>query len=388
MQHRKVSWLELFFDLVFVVVISELVHQLSEDLTLKMVLNYIFLFMPAWWVWIGATFYNDRFETEGLESRIFTFMLMLPVAGLAIFVHHVHLDSAWGYGMSYIVARVCIILLWARASYHEKRFRPVGVILISGYGFGIFLFLISLLSTDSLRYILWSSALLCDLCTPLMTLKKQIKLPRFNLSKLSERMGLFVLIVMGETLVGVIRGVARHHHLSFKIFSEGILGAAISFALWWIYFDFVARRYPKPEHQATFTWSYLHLILVMSIGSVGAALLNVLISKHHIPSDPARILLAFSTAIAIMFIGLIQLNLKNEGDELTSTKITIKLKFLSALLIFFVGVFGHEIHAFSILALIFALLLVPIVYSIIGKEYEKSVTPHESIYQIGYKTDE
>ena len=70
-----------------------------------------------------------------------------------------------------------------------------------------------------------------------MTLKKQRTLPNFSLSKLPERLGLFVLIVIGETLVGVIRGVARHHHFSFRVVSEGIAGAAISFAIWWIYFD-------------------------------------------------------------------------------------------------------------------------------------------------------
>jgi low temperature requirement protein LtrA len=377
MHHRKVSWLELFFDLVFVVVISELVHLLSQNLSLKMVGNYIFLFMPAWWIWIGATFYNDRFETEGLESRIFTFMLMIPVAGLAIFVHHVHLDSVWGYGMCYIIARVCIMLLWARAAVHEKRFRPVGIVLMSGYSLGVILFFSSLFAGDSLRYILWSLALLCDLSTPLFTLRRQLKLPHFNLSKLTERLGLFVLIVIGETLVGVIRGVARHDHFNFKIFSEGILGAAISFAIWWIYFDSIARRSPKPSHRSTFAWSYLHLILVMSIGSAGASLLPVLTSKHHTPSDPARILLAFSIAVALVFIGLIELNLKKEEEGLINTKITTTLKFLSGFLIFLIGVFGHEIHAFSILAFIFGALLVPIVYSIIGKVSVKEGSAYE-----------
>ncbi len=82
------SWLELFFDLVFVAVISELVHLLSANPSMETLWNYLFLFIPAWWIWIGATYYNDRFETEGLDSRFFTFLLMIPVAGLAIFAHH------------------------------------------------------------------------------------------------------------------------------------------------------------------------------------------------------------------------------------------------------------------------------------------------------------
>lgn len=372
--HRKVSWLELFFDLVFVVVISELVHLLSQELTLKMVGNYIFLFMPAWWVWIGATYYNDRFETEGIESRIFTFLLMLPVAGLAIFAHHVPLDSVWGYGISYIAARGCIMVMWARAAFHEKRFRPVGAILIGGYGLGISLFLTSLFADDSTRYIFWSLALLCDLCTPLLTLRQQVKLPLFNLSKLPERLGLFVLIVIGETLVGVIRGVARHHHFHFKIFSEGILGTAISFALWWIYFDYIARRSPKAEHRATFFWSYLHLIVVMSIGAVGASLLSALTSKHHIPTDGTRLLLSCSMAIAISFIGLIEMVLQKDPHEPTNLKVSTNLKFLSAFLILLLGAFGHELHAFTLLALLLSALLIPIGYGAYIWHRSKSVT--------------
>lgn len=370
--HRKVSWLELFFDLVFVVVISELVHLLSLDLSLSGIGNYIFLFMPAWWVWIGATYYNDRFETEGVEARVFTFLLMLPVAGLAIFAHQVPHDSAWGYGISYVIARGCIMWLWARASFHEKRFRPVGNIFVAGYTLGIILFLASYFVEGPLRPILWSLALLCDLCTPLFTLSKQVHLPFFNLAKLPERLGLFVLIVIGETLVGVIRGVARHHNFSFKIFSEGILGVAISFALWWIYFDYIARKTPRAEHRTTFMWSYLHWIVVMGIGAIGASLLHVLTSKHHLPSDSARLLLTSSIAVVLLFIGLIEFLLKRDEREPARLKISVGVKALSAFFILTLGFLGHTIHALALLALIFGFLLSSIGYGAY-LWYQKSV---------------
>lgn len=361
-QHRKVSWLELFFDLVFVAVISELVHLLSTNPSVETLWNYLFLFIPAWWVWIGATYYNDRFETEGLDSRFFTFLLMIPVAGLAIFAHHMPHNFSVGYGICYLLARVLIVLMWTRAAVHEERFRPVGTILIAGYSLSIVLFICSVYVQAPLRFVLWGIAFTCDLITPILTLKKQTLLPSFNLSKLPERLGLFTLIVIGETLVGVIRGVARHHHFSFKIFSEGVMGVAISFALWWIYFDYISKRLPKSQTKTVFLWSYLHLILVMSIGAVGAALLNVLISKHHLPSDGTRYLLTVSLAMSLIFMGLIEMLLKKEPSEIKALKISTGLKFFSALLIVLLGIYGHWIHSLALLCLTFGVLLIPMSY--------------------------
>jgi low temperature requirement protein LtrA len=338
-EHRKVSWLELFFDLVFVAVISELVHLLSEHPSMATLWNYLFLFIPAWWVWMGATYYNDRFETEGLDSRFFTFLLMIPVAGLAIFAHHMPHDFSLGYGLCYMFARVFIVMMWMRASFHEKRFRPVGIILITGYAMSIVLFIVSLYVGNPIRFILWGIAFACDLLTPTLTLKKQTLLPSFNLSKLPERLGLFTLIVIGETIVGVIRGVARHHHFSFKIMSEGIMGVAISFALWWIYFDYIAKRPPKSQPKLVFLWSYLHLILVMSIGVVGASLLNVLISKHHLPSDATRHLLTGSLAMSLIFMSLIEMVLKKDPREEKVLMVSTGLKFLAAIFVLFLGFF-------------------------------------------------
>ncbi len=364
--HRKVSWLELFFDLVFVVVISELVHVLATNPSVEVIGNYLLLFIPAWWIWLGATYYNERFETEGLENRVFTFLLMLPVAGLAIFAHEI---SSIGYGLCYMLARILIVLMWARASLHEQKFRPVGRILIAGFGISILLFFASLWVDVPYRFILWMVALCCDLFTPLFTVQRQRALLNFSMQKLPERIGLFVLIVMGETLVGVIRGVARHHHFSFKIVSEGILGVAISFALWWIYFDFIAQKQPKNTHRAIFLWDYLHLIFVMSVGAVGAALLHILTSKHHIPTDSVRYLTVISLAISLTVVGLIETFLEKCDRRGRG------VKYIAALLLIGLGIWGHELHSLQLLAGAFTALLIPIVFGLRAHRYSESEEP-------------
>ena len=82
---QKVTWPELFYDLVFVVVIAELTHTLSEDINLVSLGTFSFLFVPIWWVWIGVTFYNERFKTHDVSYRFFLFLQMIPVAAMAVF---------------------------------------------------------------------------------------------------------------------------------------------------------------------------------------------------------------------------------------------------------------------------------------------------------------
>jgi low temperature requirement protein LtrA len=63
---RRATWLELFFDLVFVVAVAQLSNALSADRTLHGFVVFCGLFVPIWWAWVGFTFYADRFDTDDL----------------------------------------------------------------------------------------------------------------------------------------------------------------------------------------------------------------------------------------------------------------------------------------------------------------------------------
>ncbi|MBW4599307.1 MAG: low temperature requirement protein A [Calothrix sp. FI2-JRJ7] len=73
------SWIELFFDLVFVVVVAELSHYLSEHLTIVAFLQFAMLFVPCWWGWVLFTFYSDRYETDDVIHRLLILSAMLAV---------------------------------------------------------------------------------------------------------------------------------------------------------------------------------------------------------------------------------------------------------------------------------------------------------------------
>ncbi|MDH3651402.1 MAG: low temperature requirement protein A, partial [Saprospiraceae bacterium] len=275
-EHRVVTWLELFFDLFFVVSIAQLTHALSAHPTWYDAFKFVALFIPVWWVWIGFTYYNERFESNGLENRLFTFALMVPIIGLAVFAHHGLDETFQGFVLSYVVARIIITFLWLRGTLYVPAFRAAGMRFVIGFSLSIIIATLAAFSDGTIRYVLFGLALTIDILSPFTTLNLHDKLPRFSSSKLPERFGLFVIIVLGEMVVGIVSGLAKLDHFTNPLIIETILGVALGLGMWWVYFDFIGRRSPREGSGWAFAWGYLHLPLVMTIAATGAGVANVI----------------------------------------------------------------------------------------------------------------
>lgn len=361
---RKVGWLELFFDLVFVAVMRELAHYLSDHISPGGVGSFILLSIPVWWIWVGATYYNERFETEGLESRVFTFIKMLPVGGLAVFIHHGLGETSVGFALSYAVAHAVVTYLWWRGGYHDRNFRPTAKRFVIGYSVSICLFIISVFVPPPQRFVLWGIGLTIDLLTPLSTIKQQAVLPKFSTSRLPERFGLFVMIVLGESVIGVVEGVSKSENLSLMTAFTGILGMTLVFSFWWVYFDFIARRPFKPSMGYSFAWGYLHMPLVIAITATGAGIVHVIANENTALSDNVRILIGCSVAVFLAVIGLIEITLRRKENELTDPILSPSLKWGAALLAIILGLLGKGLSSLVFLMLLILLVAVQIGYGL------------------------
>jgi low temperature requirement protein LtrA len=118
-EDRHASWLELFFDLVFVVAIAELSHELVVNHTLNGFATFAALFVPVFVAWQGFSFYADRFDTDDVFFRVCMLAAMLAVGALAIQIPGVaHGESSAGFALSYIAIRVLTVILNLRAYRH------------------------------------------------------------------------------------------------------------------------------------------------------------------------------------------------------------------------------------------------------------------------------
>ncbi|MPZ68024.1 MAG: hypothetical protein GEU71_00655 [Actinobacteria bacterium] len=312
---RRVTFLELFFDLVFVVVLAQLAHRLAEHPSWSGVGWFVFLFYAMWSSWINGTLYHDLHTTNDVSVRIFTFGQMLAVAIMAVYVGDVPGNGADGFALAYATNGFILTILWFRTGLHDPTHRPASVPYSSGYFASALLFAASVGFEQPAQYRVWAAALLLEVVgyviasfrwTPPATQQGDANIAMTP--SLIERIGLFMIIVLGEVVAGAVNGMAAIKPLELNGVTIGILGMLVAIGLWWIYFDLVSHR--PPVSRLTQIWVYVHLPLVIAIGAGGAGVLNTIEHVEEPLPDTVRWLLVGSLAAALVSMAIISQTLE------------------------------------------------------------------------------
>jgi low temperature requirement protein LtrA len=119
---------------------------------------------------------------------------------------------------------------------------------------------------------------------------------------LVERFGTFIIIVLGEVVLGVVAGLVSTERDGMTI-AVGLLALWIGFGFWWIYFDLVGRRLPR-NGEALTNWVLSHFPITLSIVAAGAALVS-LIGHAHDARAPAETAWLLAGAVALGLLALI-----------------------------------------------------------------------------------
>jgi low temperature requirement protein LtrA len=266
---RHASWLELFFDLVFVLAVAQVAQILVKNSDLGGVIHFAVLFVPVWWSWIGFTFYADRFESNEPAYRILTFAGMLAVAALALTLGNAFRpEGDLPLIITYSLVRLVIVALYVRSAYYVPLARGLSLQFIAGFGSAIVIFLLSLLVEPPVRYYVWMLAIVVELATPFLSLRLTRLIP-YDYSHIPERFGLFTIIVLGEAVIATATGAASVSWTAATIAMASI-GFAMAACLWWINFEFVEDDAIKsPSLGPRFVYLYSHFFIVASIVALG-----------------------------------------------------------------------------------------------------------------------
>ncbi|EYB68507.1 hypothetical protein DEIPH_ctg021orf0014 [Deinococcus phoenicis] len=308
---QRVTWLELFFDLIFVVAFDQLAKRLGDTPSGANIGIFLLLFTAVWWAWAGNTTFAARHGNGGRTYRWGTLLQLLTLGILAL-TERGDLDQTGRvFALAFAANRLVLVgmhLLLLRRDPGSAAFtRPTA----AGYGVAALIWLGSALLTGPAQLVAWGAALTTDLLTPLLIRRRHgAALP--HQEHLPERVGLLQIIALGGIVTEVVTG-GRQRDLTWEALAPALFALLAALALWRLYFD-QARALPVLHaHRAGrvgafLTWMYGHLPFTLGIVMLGVGLGHGISDTENARDAVNRQLVAWPLAGALLTLALLRWN--------------------------------------------------------------------------------
>jgi low temperature requirement protein LtrA len=372
--------LELFFDLVFVLAITQCTTLMVDHPSWEGIAQAMLVLALLWWAWTGYAWLTSVVDPEEGLVRLALFASMAALLIAALTVPNAFTDRALEFAIAYGVVRAAHIALFVLASQEDRQLRSSVSGLAVGTVVGVGLLIAGSFLDGTGQAILWTLALVLDMAEPYLFGAEGWRLVPGHFA---ERHGLIIIVALGESIVAL--GVGAEVGLTVAVTATAILGIALVFELWWVYFDIVAianvrRLVRAPEGRvqnelARDAYSYLHFPLVAGIVLAAFGLHEALAHAE----DPLKDVPAFALlgGVAIYLLGHVLVRWR--GVHTINRQ-----RLLLALVLFALIPAATEIAALMMLAIVTALLAAMIVYETRGygegrtrvrREFDAGVDP-------------
>jgi len=284
---EKVTPLELFFDLVFVLALTQCTALIAHLGTWEGLGKGLLVLGVLWWAWTGYAWLTSVVDPEEGAVRIAIFAAMAALLVTALCVPGAFAQDALLFACAYGVVRVAHIALFVIASSEDRELRTSVSGLAVSTAIGVGLLVAAAFASGTPRIVLWCAALLLDTGGPYVFGADGWKIVPGHFA---ERHGAIIIIALGESIVAI--GAGASASVDAGVVAAAVLGVIVACALWWLYFDVVAivaeRRLMKSEpgrernEIARDSYSYLHFPMVAGIALVAVGMKQTL---EHV-SDP------------------------------------------------------------------------------------------------------
>ena len=312
-EDRSATPLELFFDLAYVLVVSELAGTLLKDLSWHGTGRFAGMFTVLWLSWVGFTLYANRFDTDDVAFRGAKLLATLAVAGCAASASDATGDHALAFMGCYLLLRLVLVGLYVRAWVHVREERPAIRVYLVATTATATLWAVSMAVAPPGRYVLWALAAAADVAGPVAATALRRSLP-LHMEHLPELFGLLVILVLGEMVGAIVTGVHDEAWAARPVVL-GVVAFAVAGALWWSYFDVgadvSARRLQRAEDEDDereaderhdlFVYGHLPLTLGIAVAAVGLEHL-IVTPDETLPSAAGWLACG---GVALFFVGVV-----------------------------------------------------------------------------------
>jgi low temperature requirement protein LtrA len=303
---ERVTPLELFFDLVFVLAITQCTALMSHHPTWSGLAQGLLVLGVVWWSWVGYAWLTSVIDPEEGAVRLVIFAAIAGLLVVSLCIPEAFDDLGLAFALAYGFVRTAHIALFVLASPDDDALRHsvLGLALSTAVA-------VCLLATASFfdglaQGSLWALALFLDMAGPYFIRPDGWRLIPEHFA---ERHGLIVIIALGESIVAI--GVGAAGIVDWGVIAAAVLGVGLAAAMWWVYFDVVAlvagrrlveaRKGRERNTMARDSYSYLHLPMVAGIVLVALGMKRTI--GHVDEHLRAEIAFALMGGLAIYLLG-------------------------------------------------------------------------------------
>jgi low temperature requirement protein LtrA len=290
-QHSRVTYAELFFDLVFVFAVTQISHTLLGRLTPLGLAQTTLLFLAVWWVWVYTSWITNWLNPERTPVRILLFALMLGGLVLSTSIPQAFESRGLWFAAAYAVMQVGkTVFLWLSTPRSRTLARMNAIRITAWLSASAVFWIAGGVAEGQARLLLWALALAIEYISPAV----RFWIPKYGASQvadwvvegghMAERCAGFIIIALGESIV--VTG-ATFADLTWTLETVGAFASAFiaSLAMWWIYFHKGAEAGSEqisnasdPGRLARLAYTYLHMPIVAGI--IVSAVADELVLKH------------------------------------------------------------------------------------------------------------
>jgi len=286
---RVVGPLELFYDLAVVVLVAQAARHLAGHLTWRGLGEFAVVFTLVWIAWANGSLHHELHGHDDARARSTFLLQILVLVAMGAFIPEAGGARGAAFAVAAAVLFAVLAVLWLLAARGDRPvYRRASLLYVAGTAACAVLLAGTAVLPASGRVLAWGlldAAYLAGFGAVFLAALPAEAATLIVSAALVERFGLLAIIVLGETLTGVVAGLAREP-VSALTLAVGLVAVVVGFGAWWTYFDFAGHRDPRPDRPASLQWMLSHLPLTAAIAAMGAAMVSLIDHAHDGRTPP------------------------------------------------------------------------------------------------------
>jgi len=294
--------LELFYDLAVVVLVAQAAHRLAGHLTWGGLGEFIVVFVLVWIAWANGSLHHELHGHDDARARNTFLLQVLLLAAMGAFIPQAGGARGAAFAVAAAVLFAVLAVLWLLAGRGDRpEYRRSSRLFVTGTAAFAVLLAGTVFLPASARVPAWGLLDAAYLAGFAAVIIRESPAPAAALvvtGSITERFGAFIIIVLGETITGVVAGLSAEP-VSAITLAVGLVAIMVGFGAWWTYFDFAGHRQPAAAPVASTQWILGHLPLTAAIAAIGAAMVS-LVEHAHDDRTPAATSWMLSAGAAVV----------------------------------------------------------------------------------------